>query len=215
MNPSDPILPVLLSFLASLPRSAFLFAFALLFALVEIEIEGADGWAINLPTWYRRKPGYARLFGLVMSGKPLTGYHAVMFLIPLCAFHMGLAFGQAWSLGVEARIISAYLLWNVTWDFLWFLLNPTYGWRRFRRGQIWWHSKRWIGRMPIDYFNAIVGSFLIAALPLLLHGRHWLLREHAAFVAGMAVLPALCALAAPLYRRWYHYMRRAGADERP
>ena len=32
---------------------------------------------------------------------------------------------------------------------------------------------------------------------------------------GMVVLTALCALAAPLYRRWYHYMRRAGADERP
>ena len=38
------------SFLAALPRIAFLFGFALLFALVEIEIEGADGWAIKLPS---------------------------------------------------------------------------------------------------------------------------------------------------------------------
>jgi len=47
-------------FLAALPRIAFLFGFALLFALVEIEIEGADGWASKLPTWYRRSPAYAR-----------------------------------------------------------------------------------------------------------------------------------------------------------
>ena len=213
-NLASPILSLLSSFLAALPRSAFLFGFALLFALVEIEIEGADGWAINLPTWYRRRPAYARLFGLFMSGKPLTGYHAIMFFIPLCAFHMGVAFGQVWSLSVEARIISAYFLWNVTWDFLWFLLNPAYGWRHFRKGDIWWHSRRWIGRMPIDYFNAIVASFLIAALPLILHRKLWLFREHAAFAAGMAALTLVCALVAPLYMRWYHYMRRPGADER-
>ena len=186
-NLASPILSLLSSFLAALPRSAFLFGFALLFALVEIEIEGADGWAINLPTWYRRRPAYARLFGLFMSGKPLTGYHAIMFFIPLCAFHMGVAFGLPWSLSVEARIISAYLLWNVTWDFLWFLLNPAYGWHHF----------------------------LIAALPLILHRKLWLFREHAAFAAGMAGLTLVCALVAPLYIRWYHYMRRPGADERP
>jgi hypothetical protein len=203
------------SFLAALPRIAFLFGFALLFALVEIEIEGADGWAIKLPTWYRRRPVYARLYGLLMSGKPLTGYHAVMLFIPFWAFHIGVAFGQPWSLGVEARIIAAYLVWNVTWDFLWFVLNPAYGWARFRKGQIWWHNRRWIGRAPIDYVNAVVTSFLIAALPLIVRGRPCLLVEHAIFVAGTAALTALCALAAPLYQRWYRYMRRPGADERP
>ena len=39
---------------ATLPGTLLLFAYALLFALVEIEIEGKDGWAINLPTWFRR-----------------------------------------------------------------------------------------------------------------------------------------------------------------
>ena len=56
-------------------RILFLFAYALLFALAEIEIEGAHGWAEKLPTWYRVTPRYARLFGLFLSGKPLTGYH--------------------------------------------------------------------------------------------------------------------------------------------
>ena len=202
-------------FIAVLPRTGFLFGFALLFALVEIEIEGADGWAIKLPTWYRRSPGYARLYGLFMSGKPLTGYHAIMFFIPFCAFHIGLAFGQSWSLALEARIVSAYFVWNVTWDFLWFVLNPAFGWRSFRKGKIWWHNRQWIGRMPIDYANALVASFVVATLPLALRGKSWLLHEHTAFVAGMATLTLLCTVAAPLYQRWYRHMRRPDMDERP
>jgi hypothetical protein len=61
----------------------------------------------------------------------------------------------------------------------------------------------------------VVTSFLIAALPLILRARPRLLVEHAIFVAGMAALTAVCALAAPLYQRWYRHMRRPGVDERP
>jgi hypothetical protein len=141
---------------ATLPGMILLFCYALLFALVEIEIEGKDGWAMNLPTWYRRKPVYARIYALMLSGKPLTGYHAVMFFIPFVSFHIGLAFGQAWSWGLEARVIASYLVWNVTWDFLCFVLNPHFGWARFRKGQIWWHGGIWVGRMPIDCPVAVV-----------------------------------------------------------
>jgi hypothetical protein len=199
--------------LLAFTRVGLLFVLALLFALVEIEIEGADGWAIKLPTWYRRRTIAARLYGLVMSGKPLTGYHAVMFFIPLWAFHIGLGFGQPWSWTGEIRMLSSYLVWNVTWDFLWFVLNPAYGWRRFRKGEIWWH-KVWLGRLPVDYVNALVLSFVLVAMPFCLRGNSRVLVEHALFVAGMAALTLVCGLAAPAYRRWYEYMRRPGADER-
>jgi hypothetical protein len=201
--------------LRSLPGSVLLFAYALLFALVEIEIEGKDGWAMNLPTWYRRKPWYARVYAFLLSGKPLTGYHAVMFFIPFLSFHVGLAFGQPWSWGLEARMLATYLVWNVTWDFLWFVLNPAYGWERFRKGKIWWHNRVWLGRLPIDYVNALWMSFAIAALPWLLRGNSAHLHHHAIFVPTMLVLTVLVAAAAPLYRRWYAYMRRPGSDERP
>jgi hypothetical protein len=199
--------------LRSLPGSVLLFAYALLFALVEIEIEGKDGWAMNLPTWYRRKPWYARVYAFLLSGKPLTGYHAVMFFIPFLSFHVGLAFGQPWSWGLEARMLATYLVWNVTWDFLWFVLNPAYGWGRFRKGQIWWHDKAWLGRLPIDYVNALWLSFAVAALPCL-RGNYAPLRQHAVFVPTMAVLIVMVSLAAPLYQRWYAHMRRPGSDER-
>ena len=39
----------------------FLFGYALLFALAEIEIEGPHGWAERLPTWFRVTTPGARL----------------------------------------------------------------------------------------------------------------------------------------------------------
>src|SRR5947199_157123 len=78
-------------------RIAGLFLYALLFAAVEIEIEGEHGWAERLPTWYRLTPRYARAFSFLLSGKPLTGYHAVMFFVPLASFHLGFLFGLSWS----------------------------------------------------------------------------------------------------------------------
>ena len=201
--------------LATLPGTLLLFGYALLFALVEIEIEGKDGWAMNLPTWFRRKPFYARAYALVLSGKPLTGYHAVMFFIPFVSFHVGLAFGQPWSWGLEVRVVACYLVWNVTWDLLWFVLNPHFGWARFRKGHVWWHGGAWIGRLPIDYVNALWLSFLVASVPWAARGNSSYLLRHTIFVAGMALLTFAGALAAPFYHRWYHHMRRPGCDERP
>ena len=206
--------PLVTEAVASLPGAVLLFTYALLFALDEIEIEGKDGWAMNLPTWYRRKPLYARVFGFLLSGKPLTGYHAVMFFIPFASFHLGLAFGQPWSWDLEARLVASYLVWNVTWDFLWFLLNPAYGWSRFRKGQIWCHAGTWGGRRPIDYVNALWLSFVVAVLPWLGRGNPAPLRWHVLLLATLLALTALSALAAPLYHRWYQHMRRPGSDER-
>jgi hypothetical protein len=197
-----------------LARILGLFAYALAFAAVEIEIEGPDGWAERLPTWYRVTPFYARVFGWILSGKPLTGYHAVMFFIPLASFHLGFLFGLPWSGAREAEVMAAYLVWNVTWDFLWFVLNPRYTWARFRKGEIWWHGRRWIGRFPIDYWNGLVISLAIAALSAWLGGDTRVLGRHLALLAGLALLAALAVALAPGYGRWYRHMRRPGADQR-
>jgi hypothetical protein len=36
-------------------------------------------------------------------------------------------------------------------DFLWFVFNPHYGIKKFRKGQIWWHTN-WLGPMPVLYW---------------------------------------------------------------
>ncbi|MBN1960030.1 MAG: hypothetical protein JW841_03725 [Deltaproteobacteria bacterium] len=198
-----------------LPRFSLLFIYALLFALVEIEIEGKNGWAANLPTWFRRTPWYARIFAFVLSGKPLTGYHMVMFLIPFFSFHLGLAFGQSWSWGFEIRVVTTYLVWNATWDFLWFLLNPHYGWSRFHKGMIWWHNGIWLGRLPIDYIVALGASVLLAAIPWLIFKNISYILYQVSYIIFTVAAIILIGYFAPLYQRWYHYMRSAPKNEVP
>jgi hypothetical protein len=192
----------------------FLFAYALMFAAVEIEIEGPHGWAERLPTWFRVTTPPARFYGLLMRGKPLTGYHAVMFVLPAWSFHIGFVGGVPWSWGAEATTLSAYMAWVVTWDFLWFLLNPRYGWARFRKGEVWWHGRTWIGRFPIDYWSALVLSLAVAAAAAASTGTFEVLQRQAALLIGFTLLTALAAVAAPAYMRWHGHMRREGADER-
>jgi hypothetical protein len=200
-------------FLAVLPRSCFLFCYALLFALVEIEIEGKDGWAMNLPTWFRRTGRIPRIYSQLMSGKPLTGYHAVMFFIPLFSFHLPWFWGLPFSWQGELRIFTTYLLWNVTWDFLWFLLNPNFGWKHFHAGKVWWH--RWLGPVPVDYVHAVWLSTALAALSWMINDHAKPLYEHLYFLLSLLLFTLVVAMLAPFYQRWYLHMRRPGSDERP
>jgi hypothetical protein len=187
--------------LIELARIPYLFVYALVMALVEIEIEGEHGWAAKLPTWKRTTGAAARLWGFLLHGKPLTGYHAFMLPVPLFAFHLGFMQGQPWSWPAEGRALATYLVWTVQWDFLWFVFNPPFGWRRFRRGEVWWHA-RWIGRLPADYVQAIAASFVLTAIAGTPE-----LRAHALLVSGFLVLSVVAVLLAPAYHRWYAAMR--------
>lgn len=195
-------------------RVLFLFGYALLFALAEIEIEGEHGWAERLPTWFRVTTPGARIYSRILPGKPLTGYHLVMFVLPLWSFHIGFFGGVPWSWAAEATTLSAYFLWVATWDLLWFLLNPRYGWARFRKGEIWWHARTWIGRFPIDYWGALVSSLVVAATARLATGDFGVLGRQLVLIAGFAGLTLLTNAAAPRYMRWHAHMRRPGSDER-
>src|SRR5262249_33036181 len=120
--------------------------------------------------------------------------------------HLPFIAGVGWTLSAEADTLAAYFLWMVTWDFLWFLLNPAYGWQRFRPGQIWWH-RVWWWRFPADYWEA-VGLALVLSTCGAGGAPH--ARLAAAFLVGSLVIAAL----SPAYRAWHQRMRRDGADER-
>lgn len=127
----------------------FILAAAVLFALVEVQIEGPNGWAVGLPTW-RIDNKWTRLF---WDKKPLTGYHLYLNLFMLLMVH--LPFGLElvpfhWRL--EARILSSFIAFWVVEDFAWFILNPAYGLKRFRKECIWWHAKSWWWIMPKTYW---------------------------------------------------------------
>jgi hypothetical protein len=197
---------------------------ALVMALVEIEIEGPYGWAENLPTPYRVSGPIARLFGLVLGGKPLTGYNLLMFAATLVAFHLPFAFGAPWTAARELALLAAWIAWSALWDFLWFLLNPAYGWRRFRPGNVWWHS-RWLWRLPLDYSVAVAASLVLALAAQIVvwgepagdasaSGRLAPLAAQALLLAAFAVWALLAGLVAPLYGRLYAHTHAAAFDER-
>jgi len=201
---------------------------ALVFALVEIEIEGPYGWAENLPTPYRVSGPLARVFGLVLAGKPLTGYNLLMFAATLVFFHLPFAFGASWTAARELALLAAWVSWCAIWDLLWFLLNPAYGWRRFRPGNVWWHG-RWLWRLPLDYWIAIVVSLALALAAQLVRGGDGAGEAGGgeASAAGLAPFAAqalllvvfaawalLNGLVSPLYARLYRSTHAAAFDER-
>jgi hypothetical protein len=144
----------MLSYLAATFIAAFFWA------KLEIEIEGKHGWAANLPTW---KIDDHPFLHILYGGRPLTGYHVWAFTSVGFFFHLPLVVGLRWSLAGELRTLGACCLFWVVEDFLWFVLNPHFGWHKFRRDEVWWH-KRWLLRLPLDYW--VLG---MAGIALMVH----------------------------------------------
>ena len=129
------------------------------FAQVEIQIEGAAGWAAALPTWRIESHWLLDLF---WSGRPMTGYHAWVFPFIALVFHLPIFLHGCWSWRVEARIVASIMLFWVIEDALWFVLNPAFGWGKFSAGSIPWHKHWWMG-LPVDYWiSTVVGIVLFA-----------------------------------------------------
>ena len=132
----------------------YFFAIAFVLAQLEIQIEGAYGWAEKLPTWRWQTPRVLR-----WAGKPITGYHVFLILFILLFIHLPMMY-VGFSLEREAEILSLSCLLAVFWDFLWFVCNPHFGLVRFRRGQVWWF-KSWMLGLPAAYFTGLGLSLLV------------------------------------------------------
>lgn len=119
------------------------------FALLEVQIEGAAGWGANLPTW-RLQNRWTRL---LLGGRILTGYHLWVHVFVLLIAHLPYGLGLAApSWRTEARIVAFLILFWVLEDFLWFVFNPAFRLRRFKREHVWWHAPAWWWIMPRDYW---------------------------------------------------------------
>lgn len=135
----------------------FLFGLAVLLAKLEIQVEGPHGWGSALPTWKIEAP-VLRWF---LQGKPLTGYHVYLLTFLFALFHFP-ALLRGWSGEMELLILAAFVTLLLYEDFLWFTLNPYFGWQRFSAQYVWWFPQ-WIGPFPKDYYAwTVVGMILIA-----------------------------------------------------
>lgn len=147
-------------------QTIYLFFMALALAIIEVQIEGKSGWASQLPTW-RPKIGskFDKIFSKIMSGKPTTGYHLAVFTFVFLIMHYPFFAGAKWCWISELQTLSLFLLFSAVWDFLWIVVNPHFGIKKMDVQHIWWHKKR-IGIVPLDYFFALIGSFILY-LPLI------------------------------------------------
>lgn len=145
----------------ALRHAAYVFAVAIALAYLEVQIEGAHGWATSLPTWRTTDPRVTSIFG----GRPVTGYHVALNVLLLLLLHWPILFTR-WSLLVEARVLSSYALLAVIWDFLWFVLNPNFGLELYSREHVWWF-KRWFLGVPVDYYVGCLNALLLWLSPAL------------------------------------------------
>ncbi len=135
-------------------EALYLFVLGWLLAQLEIQVEGAYGWAERLPTWRFESPWFLK----ITNGKPLTGYHFYLISFLFFLFHFPLLF-VPFSPAVEAKIIASYWLMGDTWDFQWFVWNPAWGIRRFLTEKIAWFPIKLLG-FPIEYYLGVCLSFL-------------------------------------------------------
>lgn len=147
---------------ADLARAAYLLVIALTLAYLEVQIEGPNGWASALPTWRSTDPSLTWLVG----GRPLTGYHVALVSLLLLLLHWPALF-KAWNIVDEARVLHAFVVLAVIWDFLWFVLNPNYGMSRYGPDHVWWY-KRWLLGLPLEYYLGAVMSVLLRLVPAFL-----------------------------------------------
>lgn len=150
----------------------YIFILATVLAILEIQIEGPNGWAKNLPTW---RPSadkwYVRMYVKFMSGREATGYHITMFTFVFLIFNLPYFFGLDLNWNNWLRTLSFFLIFVVLWDFLWFVLNPHYPLKKFKGEHIWWH-KKWLGWAPVDYYGSVLLSGVVL-LPLVSLNGNW------------------------------------------
>lgn len=94
----------------------FTAVYAVLYGLLEIEIEGPDGW-----TWYTATSPLIGTF---------TGYHFLMACIVL------LTLLPVWQSSGFVRYVFHVMAWFAIEDTTWFVVNPNYG--LWNMDKVWW-----------------------------------------------------------------------------
>jgi len=150
--------------MTSVGLTLYLFILCLVLALLEIEIEGAHGWATGLPTWRFDPPWLLRL----TAGKAVTGYHLWLNLLLGLWLHL-VFFVTAWSASGELVVVGTYFFMAVQWDFLWFVLNPHFGTAKFAKENVPWH-RAWLLGLPVDYYLGLAFALVLWLLGAALDG---------------------------------------------
>lgn len=143
------------------PLFLFVVVLAFAWAMMEIQIEGPDGWAKNLPTWRIKKHPW---MDFIYGGAEITGYHVWAFGGIFLFFHLPFVWTMSWSWQAEAHVFGAFCLFWVIEDYLWFLFNPAYGHKGLHPHTAWWH-KRWLWGFPVNYYVSGILGLILFLIP--------------------------------------------------
>jgi len=186
----------------------FLFLISLIFAFLEIEIEGKNGWAKNIPTWYR-KSGFSKLFYKISYNKPLTRYHLFVLLFIFFLFHSGFFFNLSWTIQNKLKILLNFLILILIEGFLWFEFNPNYGIRKFGKKEIWWHGRtKWFFGIPQSYFLGFGLLFVLSYIFSKLLNNFQFFMDYLFLMGTITLLVILSFILVKPYHGWYKKMRK-------
>ena len=104
----------------------FFILFGTLWAALEVQIEGENGWAAKLPT-------------TSFSGTHFTWYHVIMNVMVFVLVFKVVSF--SWAL--PFWLASLFLIE----DYMWFMINPAYGFEKYSAKYVPWH--KWVLKMPL------------------------------------------------------------------
>lgn len=131
---------------------------SLVMAFLEVQIEGNAGWAKNLPTWKFKNP-----IRSIIGWTTIDGYHVWLWAFIILIFHFPFIVGHNFSLDSELIVVESLLIFFVVEDFLWFVINPAWGLKKFFTKEIPWHPTKifflpqnyWISFLIIGVFEAV------------------------------------------------------------
>jgi len=115
-------------------EAVFIFSYATLYSLLEIELEAKEGWCKNLPT-------------PVVLGN-FTLYHILMNIIVIITISK-VYIKDITNIEDVSQAIFYIAAWFLIEDFMWFVLNPFYTLSKYKEDEIWWHARRpWYFGIP-------------------------------------------------------------------
>ena len=168
--------------------SIFIFFTALLFALIEIEIEGKNGWAQKLPT-----PNLGK------NKDSLTLYHLYMGIFIFFMFTLVFV-GNPNKLNLKnaSFLISVVLIWFLIEDFMWFTMNPYYTKDNLLKAS--WHDS--IGCIPKMYIFLFIPSVVIAYFSNNFN-------SYLNLIIIVSILSLIAVMLSKYYHKFYKYMHQS------
>jgi len=109
------------------------------------------------------------------------------------------------EVGVEITD-EIYLVWTMFWDFLWFILNPYYGWEKFAPKAVWWFGEEpWLmNKLPVKYFVQIGISIFLIVLAIYTGAKFSLLMDHFVMIMLFILFTVLThLLVRPIFHKYY------------